>query len=680
MTESFIPATLEFGRYGFWLAGIGYLLFWTLLLTVKTNNAQKRLLSFYTLISIVWAYLNSTAQTPPFNEQWSFLIENLQKYCLALFLFSALSRTDQHLTQLLWQPKLRFVVITFIAWLATGLFIVTDTQIHLLVALVLTVVLLAMVEAIYRQSGIQKWQFKPLIIAVGGSLLFDFYLLAEAALLGEVNQQTWQARGYVHVMMLPFLVVAVKRIKSWGINVYVSRDIVLQSSMVLGAGVYLCVLAVVGYYLSYFGGDWTTLLQVVFIVCGCVVLSVLLFSNTIRRKSKVFIEKHFFANTFDYRLKWVELSRELKQVEIVDQNAPAVCLKAWCQAIGYSHGALIKFSTAGEPQFLAHTQAYLPQPADLQLIFNYQQAFRNKYWLLDFNDQQDEHVTQLLQQSGLKNVEFSLLVPIQKNNTLWGCCLLRPEVNEKLKLNWELRDYMSAVSEQISSYLFMSEASKELSENAQFIAFSRMSAFVVHDLKNVKAQIDMLLKNAQKHRHNPEFVDDAFATIEAMQHRLQNMLSQLTNKQSASEHIKRVDIGLMLKTLIDQRCLGQTPIPQLAVKQDCELLIDTERFGNILFHLIDNAQHATPEHGTVVISLDKDQQHMQLEIRDTGCGMSEVFIRDRLFKPFDTTKGNAGMGIGAYDAQNFILQNGGRLTVKSEVNHGSTFTIRLPLN
>jgi len=60
--------------------------------------------------------------------------------------------------------------------------------------------------------------------------------------------------------------------------------------------------------------------------------------------------------------------------------------------------------------------------------------------------------------------------------------------------------------------------------------------------------------------------------------------------------------------------------------------------------------------------------------------MSEEFIRDRLFKPFDTTKGNAGMGIGAYDAQNFILQNGGRLTVQSEVNHGSTFTIRLPLN
>ena len=680
MTESFIPTTLEFGRYGFWLAALGYLLFWALLLTVKTSSAQKQLLIFYTMISIVWAYMNGVAERPAFSNQWSFILENLQKYCLALFLFSALSRTDQKLPQLLGQPKLRLVLMAFFIWLLSALVVKIETQIQLLVALVLTVVLLAMVEAIYRQSGIQKWQFKPLVIAVGGSLLFDFYLLAEAALLGEVNHQTWQARGYVHVMMLPFLVVAVKRIKSWGINVYVSRDIVLQSSMVLGAGIYLCMLAVVGYYLSYFGGDWTTLLQVVFIVCGCVVLSVLLFSNTIRRKSKVFIEKHFFANTFDYRIKWVELSRELKQVEIVDQNAPAVCLRAWCQAIGYSHGALVKFAVDGEPQFLAHTPTYQTDPTALLLAHGYQQEFQHKYWLLDFDDLQDEHVIKLKQKTGLSHLEFSLLVPIQQNNKLWGCCLLQPEVNEKLKLNWELRDYMSAVSEQISSYLFMSEASKALSENAQFIAFSRMSAFVVHDLKNVKAQIDMLLKNAQRHRHNPDFVDDAFATIEAMQHRLQNMLSQLTNKQSGSERNKRVHIGAMLKTLIEQRCTGQTPVPELQVKRDCELFVDTERFSNILFHLIDNAQHATPDEGSVVVVLDLDSQHMQLEIRDTGCGMSEEFIRDRLFKPFDTTKGNAGMGIGAYDAQNFVLQNGGRLTVQSELYLGSTFTIRLPLN
>ncbi len=226
----------------------------------------------------------------------------------------------------------------------------------------------------------------------------------------------------------------------------------------------------------------------------------------------------------------------------------------------------------------------------------------------------------------------------------------------------------------------MSEASKTLSENAQFIAFSRMSAFVLHDLKNVKAQIDMLLKNAKKHRHNPEFVDDAFDTIEAMQSRLQNMLAQLTNKQSGQEQKKQVQVATLVQKLIDERCSHQEPVPALMVAQDCTLFLDAERFSNVLFHLIDNAQQATAADGEVNLRLSVLDNWLHLTISDSGCGMSADFIRDRLFKPFDTTKGNAGMGIGAHDALNFIQQQLGTLEVQSELDVGTTFTIRLPLH
>jgi putative PEP-CTERM system histidine kinase len=212
------------------------------------------------------------------------------------------------------------------------------------------------------------------------------------------------------------------------------------------------------------------------------------------------------------------------------------------------------------------------------------------------------------------------------------------------------------------------------------MAFSRMSAFVVHDLKNIKAQIDMLLKNAKKHRHNPEFVDDAFETIEAMQSRLQNMLSQLTNKQTGTEQKKLIRLGEFLHTLIQQRCNSNEPTPSLTIEQDGELMIDAERFANILFHLIDNAQQATPALGFVRLHLKAESEQIELQIADSGCGMSTEFIRDRLFKPFDTTKGNAGMGIGAYDALTFVQSLHGQLTVESEPGIGTTFTIRLPIH
>lgn len=670
----------QLGHFGFALAALGYALFWTLQLTVKTQTAHKHLLSTYTILSVLWAFHNFQADALPFINLDSFLIESAHKMLLALFLLAALHRTDVTIRQLLSSTKIRIICAVFAGWLLFGGWLYTELGARLMGTLLLTVVMLALIEAIYRQAGNQKWQFKPMIIALGICLLLDFYLLAEAALLGKVNQQTWQARGFVHVLMLPFLVVAVKRIKSWGINVYVSRDIVLQSSLVLAAGVYLCLLAIVGYYLSYIGGNWTSLLQVVFVVVGTTLFCTLVFSDAIRRKYKVFIEKHFFANTFDYREKWVELTRELKKVEIEHQNAPAICLNAWCKAIGYSDGALLKVTTTGQPEILATTLNYQVSLADLEIVNLYQQKFGTKNWLLDFSDLSDNDVNAIQAELKIKAPSFALLVPFYQNNQMWGYCLLKPQPNEHLKLNWELRDYLNAVSEQISSYLFMSEASKTLSENAQFIAFSRMSAFVVHDLKNVKAQIDMLLKNAKKHRHNPEFIDDAFETIEAMQSRLQNMLSQLTQKQSGSEHKKTVLMSRLLQQLITERCAEHEPVPKLEVLQDCEMYIDHERLSNVLFHLIDNAQQATPASGAVRVQLTVEDGCMLLNIIDTGCGMSPEFIKERLFKPFDTTKGNAGMGIGAYDALHFVQQNNGQLHVSSEVNIGSTFTIQLPLH
>jgi len=60
--------------------------------------------------------------------------------------------------------------------------------------------------------------------------------------------------------------------------------------------------------------------------------------------------------------------------------------------------------------------------------------------------------------------------------------------------------------------------------------------------------------------------------------------------------------------------------------------------------------------------------------------MDEAFIEQRLFKPFDTTKGNAGMGIVAYYARNYMQSIGGKLSVDSEVGKGSCFTLVFPLD
>ncbi|TXK99791.1 hypothetical protein BMR02_07080 [Methylococcaceae bacterium HT1] len=69
----------------------------------------------------------------------------------------------------------------------------------------------------------------------------------------------------------------------------------------------------------------------------------------------------------------------------------------------------------------------------------------------------------------------------------------------------------------------------------------------------------------------------------------------------------------------------------------------------------------------------------QIDIIDTGSGMEKKFIAELLFKPFDTTKGNAGMGIGVYEAREYIMSQRGEILVQSEPGFGTTFSIKYPL-
>ena len=106
---------------------------------------------------------------------------------------------------------------------------------------------------------------------------------------------------------------------------------------------------------------------------------------------------------------------------------------------------------------------------------------------------------------------------------------------------------------------------------------------------------------------------------------------------------------------------------------------DKEQLRAVLGHLIHNAQDATPPDGEITINLKPAKGNVVLFIQDTGCGMTEEFIHTQLFKPFASTKGLTGMGIGAYQAQEYIRELGGNIDVTSEPCVGSCFSLRIPM-
>src|SRR5690606_794067 len=107
--------------------------------------------------------------------------------------------------------------------------------------------------------------------------------------------------------------------------------------------------------------------------------------------------------------------------------------------------------------------------------------------------------------------------------------------------------------------------------------------------------------------------------------------------------------------------------------------INRERFVSALTHLVRNAQDATPPDGSVALCMCRGADELLITVEDNGHGMEAAFVRDRLFRPFDTTKGTKGMGIGAYQVRDLIRASGGDVEVSSAPGRGTTFSLRIPL-
>lgn len=273
--------------------------------------------------------------------------------------------------------------------------------------------------------------------------------------------------------------------------------------------------------------------------------------------------------------------------------------------------------------------------------------------------------------------EGLLVVPLISNEELLGFIVLFHS-SSAFRLAFEEIDLLRTAGRQVAAHLAQYEGDRQLAEAQQFEAFNRLTAFVMHDLKNLIAQQSLMVKNAAKHKDNPAFFEDAMATIENSVARMNKLLRQLQSGDTTGP-TERVVLGDALLEAIEHT---ENLQPEPKFEDNGEGLaasIDRERFTAIIAHLIRNAQEATSPQGDVTIRLEKDRDVAIIRIEDDGCGMPVDFIRNRLFRPFDSTKGSKGMGIGAYQARTFVVASGGSLEVESEPDRGTVFVIRLPV-
>jgi putative PEP-CTERM system histidine kinase len=545
------------------------------------------------------------------------------------------------------------------------------------VSLLLPVLGLLMVEQLFRNiDEDSRWNAKPVCLGLACVFAFDIYLLAEALLFGHTDPDTQSARGAVHALAVPFLLVAARRGRQWTSRLHISRRVAFYSATLVLAGGYLTFMAAVGYYVRFFGGDWGRALQVGLLVAGLAFLVMLGLSGSLRSRLRVFVGKNFFSYRFDYREEWLRFTAMLAVQRSPAEMGESI-VRGLAKMVECPGGSLW---TRGETGFQQTanwnlTPATEVEPASSSLCT----LLREKGWVIDldeFRDSPRRYGTLALPAWLIGTRNSWLVVPLLAGEELLGFAVLaRPLAT--IRLDWEVLDLLKTAARQAAGYMAQMQATEALLEARKFDAFNRMSAFVVHDLKNIVTQLSLMLKNAERLHDNPEFQQDMLFTVQSSLEKMKRLMLQLREGAAppgSSHGVELVPILLRLQAM--------------AAAQGRRLEIDKleplftrghdDRLERVFGHLVQNALDATPPEGRVWASVTRQSGQVRVEMGDTGSGMSAEFIRTRLFRPFASTK-PGGMGIGTYESLQYVRELGGNVEVDSAPGSGTVVTILLPI-
>ena len=542
----------------------------------------------------------------------------------------------------------------------------------------LAVIALSVVEQIYRNATPDlRPSLNYFCVGIGGQFIFDLFAFVLAIVGEPVSGQYWAARGFVGVLVAAPLGVGIWRSFDLSFDTLFPRQIVFYTLGISAIGVYVVLAAIGHYYVRTYAGGWGDVAGIVFIFAAIGLVLLIAVSPSTRARLRVFLTKTFFQYKYDYRKEWLRFISTLSESE--SEQMPQSAIRAVAQIV-HSPGGVVWLEEQPEDGFTpaASLGCELPLSAPISRNSDLVRFLEERQWVIDLSEMEryPARYGNLELDQDMAGSRWWLLVPLLMGSELSGfIMLLRPRVVHSL--NFEDHDLLKTVGRHVATFVNQAEVDRRLAESGQFGAYNRLTAFLMHDLNNLVAQQSLVVTNAERHRDNPKFVDDAIETIAHSVTRMKRLMTQLTSGKEPPG-LQETDLVAIVGNAI-ARSAPRLPAVALSSELD-EFTVhaDPERLTSAVEHLIRNAQDASEDDGNVDVAIRVDGTSALVSIADDGGGMTPEFIRGRLFRPFDSTKGSQSMGIGAYQAREYVRMIGGQLSVVSELGVGTTFTLRLP--
>jgi len=554
-----------------------------------------------------------------------------------------------------------------------------------LIFLLSSVFILMNLERTLRTSaGRVRWQIKFIVIGVGAFFAVRLYLSSQALLFRSIDPSVLIFSVGTLLIMDICILRALWRSRSLDMDFYMSTTFLYNSLTILFVGLYLIGVGIVARLSLYFDFSHDVSFRYFYVFLAFLGLAVILFSDKVRRRFKMAVSRHLKRPYYDYRKEWASFTEKTANVtdivdlcnivaRIVSRTFDTLSVTIWLTDEAGERVVMAGSTVFAEGKFreLAEIERVV-----LQLVhhtstkdFSVEYDYRTGGWKGERG----------IPEAFFEETRIQHVIPLIATGKTLGIMTIGDRIGrEGTPFSNEDFDLLKTMANQTAANIYNLMLSERLQKDREMEAFQEMSAFFLHDLKNVASKLSLTMQNLPVHFDNPEFRADALKSFSQSLNKINGMCARLS-ALSQKLDLKKVetDLNQLISQVVSE--MGAAADHKIIFKPGRLpwISVDSEQLGKVFLNLLLNAKQAAVGEAIISIETINHDGWVECKVTDNGCGMSQEFIETSLFRPFRTTK-NQGMGIGLYHSKAIVEAHHGRIEVESEEGKGTTFRIFLP--
>jgi len=557
---------------------------------------------------------------------------------------------------------------------------------HLFFLISAAFILVNLERTLRTSSGRMRWQIKFMVLGLGSFFGARIYVASQTILFKSVNLDLELINSTALIVAGILIVKALFRTRLFNVDFYVSQSFLYNSFAIVAIGIYLLGAGALAKIATDFEGLQALPFGAFFLPLALFGLAVLLLSDRLRKRMKYFISRHLKRPIYDYRKEWAKFTEGTTSVtgikhlcsivtKMVSKTLDVLSVTIWLvneTQEGVELGGSTVFS---EKQIQEH-------PPIQRIVSDLIRVIRQKKYPLDFDYSEESWAEEggASTENFFHQTQIRYCIPLIANGRFLGLMTLGDGVGQDY-LSVENFDLLKTIGDQTAGSLLNLKLSADLRQAREMEAFQTLSAFFVHDLKNLASRLSLTMQNLPIHFANPDFRNDVVRMISDSMAKINGMCSRLSSlSQKLELQRTEIDLNEFVKNSLFSlnECLKAAPVQDLQPMP--RVPVDPEQMEKVLFNLVLNANEAMGEGGEGIrVTTMQQDDFAVISVCDNGCGMSREFMEQSLFRPFKTTN-KQGMGIGLYQSKRIVEAHQGRIDVESEEGRGTTFRVLLPIH